>query len=321
MAEYSTGESVLCFHGPLIYVAKVLKVQEGDPEKPDPVTGKPGAQYFVHYKGWKTTWDEWVPAERLLKDNEVNRIKQKELKQQQTSKERAQTKANALSSGVASGSGAGTSANASTGTRSGMRKDLGTRGTKRGRDEVEGTKKPEMRLSIPEQMKAKLVDDWEAVTKNALLVTLPRSPTVEAILEEFEQYLTTAPPQHLKDPGALASAVVAGLKTYFDKALGNCLLYREERLQFADVRIQFITGQHVKQASEMSQIYGAEHLLRMLVTMPTMIGQSSLDSESTDIVRDYVNELLGWMLQEHSRLFQPEYRQYASPAYQNVAKS
>ncbi|KAF7290520.1 MRG-domain-containing protein [Mycena indigotica] len=319
MAEYSTNESVLCFHGPLIYAAKILKVQEGDAERPDAITGKPGAQYFVHYKGWKTTWDEWVPTDRLLKDNEVNRIKQKELKQQQTAKERPPTKAS--TSGNATGSTAGASTNTNTGTRSGTRKDLGTRGTKRGRDEVEGTKKPDMRLNVPEQLKAKLVDDWEAVTKNALLVTLPCKPTVEQLLTEFETHLRNTNPSHLKDSASLSAAVIAGLKTYFDKALGNCLLYREERPQFGDIRIQYITGQHVKQAAEMSQIYGAEHLLRMLVTMPSMIAQSTLDSESTDIVRDYVNELFVWMLQEEARLFQPEYREYASPAYQNVAKS
>jgi hypothetical protein len=70
-----------------------------------------------------------------------------------------------------------------------------------------------------------------------------------------------------------------------------------------------------------------------------MIAQSSLDAESTDIVRDYVNELLAfvslplsallrthnkicrWMLQEQSRLFQPDYVDHANIGYQNVARS
>jgi mortality factor 4-like protein 1 len=30
----------------------------------------------------------------------------------------------------------------------------------------EGSKKPEMKLNVPEVLKVKLVDDWEAVTKN-----------------------------------------------------------------------------------------------------------------------------------------------------------
>lgn len=69
------------------------------------------------------------------------------------------------------------------GTR-GSRKD-GTRGTKRGREEVilfsfdvphivgsslesqdESNKKPDIKLNVPEALKMFLVDDWEAVTKN-----------------------------------------------------------------------------------------------------------------------------------------------------------
>lgn len=37
--------------------------------------------YFIHYKGWKSTWDEWVSDERVLAWNEENLRTQKELKQ------------------------------------------------------------------------------------------------------------------------------------------------------------------------------------------------------------------------------------------------
>jgi mortality factor 4-like protein 1 len=40
------------------------------------------------------------------------------------------------------------------------------RGTKRGRDEDDAVKKPDMKLNVPEVLKVFLVDDWEAVTKN-----------------------------------------------------------------------------------------------------------------------------------------------------------
>nr|GAT52738.1 MRG-domain-containing protein [Mycena chlorophos] len=242
--------------------------------------------------------------------------------------------------GASASAMAGTSASANASTRSGTRKDVGTRGTKRGRDELEGNKKqPDMRLNIPEQLKAKLVDDWEAVTKNAMLVSVPREPNVEKLLDDFEAHIKATKPSSLKDPEKLSGAVISGLKTYFDKALGNCLLYREERDQLVQMRKRFVTGQHVKEAREMSAmrkrfvtgqhvkearemsaVYGAEHLLRMLVTMPTMTAQSNLDLESTDIVREYVNELLQWMLQEQGRLFQREYQQQPASAA-IVAKS
>ncbi|KAJ7076036.1 MRG-domain-containing protein [Mycena belliarum] len=308
---YNTGEVVLCYHGPLIYVAKILKTQSVDDKHT--ITGKEGTHYFVHYKGWKTTWDEWVPAARLLKDNEVNRALQKSL-QKDAPATAAAARSHPKASTSAHRDNAATSASAT--TRS------GTRGTKRGRDDGDGARRPEMKLNIPEQIKAKLVDDWETVTRDSKLVALPRSPTVQELLKEFEAYLKETKPPQLKDPMVLAPTVVSGLLVYFDRSLANHLLYRFERPQYTTIRQRYITGQAVVigQEKEMSEIYGAEHLLRMLVTLPTMIAQSTLDAESTDIIRDYVNELLAWMLQEQSRLFQPEY-DIAPPGYMNTAKT
>ena len=70
----------------------------------------------------------------------------------------------------------------------------------------------------------------------------------------------------LKEPAIVIQTVISGLQSYFDRALGQNLLYRNERPQFAQVRKEYWTGQQVVIGTEkeMSQIYGAEHLLRML---------------------------------------------------------
>jgi mortality factor 4-like protein 1 len=70
----------------------------------------------------------------------------------------------------------------------------------------------------------------------------------------------------LRDPKVLLPTIIAGLQTYFDRALGANLLYRFERPQYAEIRRQYVTGQNVVvgQEKEMSTVYGAEHLLRML---------------------------------------------------------
>src|SRR5579863_7108505 len=51
--SFSVNERVLCYHGPLIYEAKVLKCEVWDETntKLDTV----GPHHFVHYKGWKQT--------------------------------------------------------------------------------------------------------------------------------------------------------------------------------------------------------------------------------------------------------------------------
>ncbi|EDX12849.1 nuA4 complex subunit EAF3 homolog [Drosophila simulans] len=66
------GERVLCFHGPLIYEAKVLKT------KPDATP----VEYYIHYAGWSKNWDEWVPENRVLKYNDDNVKRRQELARQ-----------------------------------------------------------------------------------------------------------------------------------------------------------------------------------------------------------------------------------------------
>lgn len=66
------GDSLLCYHGPMLYEAKCLKRRKSDDGK---------AQYFVHYKGWNSKWEEWVDDDRVLAVNTVNMNKMAALKE------------------------------------------------------------------------------------------------------------------------------------------------------------------------------------------------------------------------------------------------
>jgi len=100
---FTQNERVLCYHGPMIYEAKILKIDNWD--ETTTKSGSIGPHFFVHYKGWKQTqvsvtlpqndvrfliflgycrWDEWVPAARLLKYNETNLELAKTLKNAST---------------------------------------------------------------------------------------------------------------------------------------------------------------------------------------------------------------------------------------------
>lgn len=70
---YSKDEKVLCFHHEMLYEAKILEVQQGDDSM---------FQYKIHYKGWKNTWDDWVPQDRIRKFNDENRELAAQLMQQ-----------------------------------------------------------------------------------------------------------------------------------------------------------------------------------------------------------------------------------------------
>jgi len=67
--NYEVGELVFCYQGFLIYEAKIQGI------KPEGTS----FLYDVHYKGWNKTWDEWVVEERIMKINEENRQKKKDV--------------------------------------------------------------------------------------------------------------------------------------------------------------------------------------------------------------------------------------------------
>lgn len=64
---YSKDEKVLCFHGDLMYEAKIIDL------KIEPGKKAEDAQYRIHYKGWKSSWDDWVTHDRIRKLTEDNK--------------------------------------------------------------------------------------------------------------------------------------------------------------------------------------------------------------------------------------------------------
>lgn len=68
-----------CPHTPSPAV-QVLKAEHFD--ESNTTTGIVGPHYRVHYKGWKQTWDEWVPPARLVKWTDTNLTLQKNLQAQ-----------------------------------------------------------------------------------------------------------------------------------------------------------------------------------------------------------------------------------------------
>ena len=77
--KFSENEKVLCYHGPLLYEAKCVKVKRETGKGGSGTSSGSGATgtgseksdflYRVHYQGWNKNWDEWVPEQRILKMN------------------------------------------------------------------------------------------------------------------------------------------------------------------------------------------------------------------------------------------------------------
>ncbi|RVX75820.1 hypothetical protein B0A52_00177 [Exophiala mesophila] len=167
--------------------------------------------------------------------------------------------------------------------------------------------RPSIRISIPDHLKSLLVDDWENVTKSLLLVPLPSKAPANYILDEYfnEEKMN-------RRLGSVEADIllefVAGLKTYFEKAIGKILLYRFERAQLAEVRKLWESGQHKDwEGRGPGDCYGAEHLTRMVVNLPEIIAQTNMDAASVNRLKTELSKFSTWLAQNSSRFFCAKY--------------
>lgn len=150
-----------------------------------------------------------------------------------------------------------------------------------------------MELSLPDALKLKLVEDWEFITREKKLVSLPREPNVQTLLEKFCASRARRPSQ-----GPLYQEVADGLQLYFDKALGSILLYKFEKKQ------------HEKCCSkgmQPSQVYGAEHLLRLCVKLPELFVQSEMSHAQIESLQPKLVELLKFLQRNATDCFLSSY--------------
>ncbi|MEQ2158160.1 Mortality factor 4-like protein 1 [Goodea atripinnis] len=176
--KFQEGERVLCFHGPLLYEAKCVKINIKDKQ----------IKYFIHYSGWNKNWDEWVPESRVLKYVDSNLQKQKELQRANqdhyvegrmrgaapnkkippaSQKNDVKTKKNKQKT---PGAGEGTSSGGDP-----------THPPRKKRARVDPTveseetfiNRVEVKVKIPEELKPWLVDDWDLITRQKQSTRFP----------------------------------------------------------------------------------------------------------------------------------------------------
>lgn len=154
---------------------------------------------------------------------------------------------------------------------------------------------------------------------------MPREIHVERILELYRESRENKKPPVKDLPRAteVLDEVINGIKVYFEKALGNILLYRFERPQYQDI-IRTETTKPV------TQIYGAEHLLRLFgarqsarfcagqavffsscffpsVQFPSLIAHTNMDQDNVNILREYFTDFLKFLAKNKKEFFLSSY--------------
>lgn len=163
----------------------------------------------------------------------------------------------------------------------------------------------DVKITIPDDLKQWLVDDWDLITRQKQLVPIPRKKNIKEILDEYIRSRTVNPDDGLK-PGVVQE-VADGIQEYFNVMLGTQLLYKFERTQYGDVLTEHPN-------LPMSHLYGAEHLLRLFVKLGNALSFSTLDEKSVQFVVTHIQDFLDYMAKNADSLFSTDY-ETATPEY------
>lgn len=148
-----------------------------------------------------------------------------------------------------------------------------------------------LELSLPAVLRLQLLADMDAVAREGRSVSLPRRPCVREVLARYVELRT---PRTKTKVDACVAEVVEGLLRYFDEALPRVLLYAEEKLLHA---------QWMVSGTKPSEVYGAEHFLRLFVRLPDLLPYHRLDPASQDLLQERLQDVLHYLSKHRAKCF------------------
>ncbi|GCB71192.1 hypothetical protein scyTo_0010948 [Scyliorhinus torazame] len=168
------SERVLCFHGPLLYEAKCVKVAIKDKQ----------VKYFIHYSGWNKNLGVWYLQdyrEQWAEGKMRGAAPAKKASTMQQKNVEIKTKKNKQKAPTA-GDGSSTSETPQPPRKKRARVDPTMESEETFMNRVE------VKVKIPEELKPWLVDDWDLITRQKQLFHLPAKKNVDTVLEEYANY-------------------------------------------------------------------------------------------------------------------------------------
>lgn len=159
----------------------------------------------------------------------------------------------------------------------------------------------EIKELIPDELKIILVDDWENITKNHKLVSLPSEPNIGVgkTLDDFKEFLVEEFAEEEMELKVLLE-ITESIKLYFEQCVGCFLLYRYERPQYNEL-IELETE------LRLYDLYSSIFLLRLLSIFPNILMLNNVDPGTIKISKAYLDIILHWLTLNKKKYFKSEY--------------
>ncbi|NXN82458.1 MO4L1 protein, partial [Bombycilla garrulus] len=352
--KFQEGERVLCFHGPLLYEAKCVKVAIKDKQ----------VKYFIHYSGWNKKrllgvlwdgcsgwetleflpvccenilvllweerqlllgWDEWVPESRVLKYVDTNLQKQKEL-QKANQEQYAEGKMRGAAPGKKT---------------SGLQQKNVEVKTKKNKQKTPGIGEGSSTSETPQPPRKKRARVDPTVESEETFMN--RVEVKVKIPEELKPWLVddwdliTRQKQLFYLPAKKNVDSILEDYANYKKSRGNTdnkeyavnevvagikeyfnvMLGTQLLYKFERPQYAEILADHPD--APMSQVYGAPHLLRLFVRIGAMLAYTPLDEKSLALLLNYLHDFLKYLAKNSSALFSASDYEVAPPEYHRKA--
>ena len=165
----------------------------------------------------------------------------------------------------------------------------------------------EIVIELPDDLKTVLVDDFDYLERQRKLVNIPARYSLEDLISDYCDYRKE---DTLGRGGR--EEVCGGLRDYFNCTLGSQLLYKFERVQYADT-LKDHPG------SLMSSVYGPIHLLRLFTRLGPMLTCADIQEEELEKLVVHVKDLVLYLHERRKELFLVSDYGTATPEYHRRA--
>ena len=165
----------------------------------------------------------------------------------------------------------------------------------------------EIEIELPGDLKKVLVDDYDYLERQRKLVNIPARYSLEELISDYCDF-------RKEDTAGKAGReeVCCGLRDYFNCTLGSQLLYKFERVQYADTLKE-------NAGSLMSSVYGPIHLLRLFTRLGPMLTCAGIQEDELEKLVVHVNDLVLYLHQRKRELFLVSDYGTATPEYHRRA--
>uniref|UniRef100_A0A1A9WDZ1 MRG domain-containing protein n=1 Tax=Glossina brevipalpis TaxID=37001 RepID=A0A1A9WDZ1_9MUSC len=169
----------------------------------------------------------------------------------------------------------------------------------------------EIKIKMPEELKERLADDWEAINEQSKLLNIPSRITAQDVVD---QYVASKTSRKSVCPAnaAIVTEVMTSVVQYFNGMLYANLLYNSEKRQYFE-----ILQKHPN--IPFSQLYGAFHLLRVFMNLNSVFILSGADENHKQTVIKYLQDFLKFLVRNKTIYFRMSNFIKASPQYANAA--